>query len=174
MGTLNYFKELELTRSATGDDVRTAYKKLAKLWHPDKNQTEGAEEKFKKILEAYNHLQSDDRREIHAAELKRAEERKNAATSNCTSHASSNASTSSGKTTTTDVPKHKTESTGTRPTNRNWWDSFKQKPSTKTKTNKNTGERPKTSRTDERARAGTKSPGFHAFMNSFKIGRAHV
>lgn len=70
----NYFKDLELELTATSDDVRTAYKRLAKLWHPDKNNEAGAEEKFKHILAAYTHLQSDDRRETHAREIKRQRE----------------------------------------------------------------------------------------------------
>jgi preprotein translocase subunit Sec63 len=49
-------RELELLEGAPEDEVRTAYKKLALRWHPDKNDDEEATEKFKRINSAYNTL----------------------------------------------------------------------------------------------------------------------
>lgn len=49
-------RELELLEGAPEDEVRSAYKKLALQWHPDKNDDEEATEKFKRINSAYNTL----------------------------------------------------------------------------------------------------------------------
>ncbi|MDO8610944.1 MAG: J domain-containing protein [bacterium] len=49
-----YYDILELEENATLDDIRSAYKRLAKKYHPDKNKgSEESEAKFKKINEAY-------------------------------------------------------------------------------------------------------------------------
>ena len=55
---MNYYKELEINLDASQDDIRSAYKKLALKWHPDRNPNnkEEAEEKFKKISESYQML----------------------------------------------------------------------------------------------------------------------
>ena len=48
---------LGLTRSASAREVKKAYHKLAKKWHPDKNEDkEKAETNFKKIARAYEVL----------------------------------------------------------------------------------------------------------------------
>lgn len=54
----DYYKVLGITKSATDDDIRKAYRKLAIRWHPDKNPENQAEatEKFKLIAEAYEVL----------------------------------------------------------------------------------------------------------------------
>lgn len=53
----DYYKILGLERSASADDVRKAYRKLAMQYHPDRNPGDkGAEEKFKDINEAYQVL----------------------------------------------------------------------------------------------------------------------
>lgn len=49
---------LELSPNASLDDLKKQYKFLAKKWHPDLNQDPKAEEKFKKISEAYQYLTS--------------------------------------------------------------------------------------------------------------------
>ncbi|AYV79925.1 MAG: hypothetical protein Gaeavirus2_7 [Gaeavirus sp.] len=56
----DYYKILEITREATSEDIRAAYKNLAKKWHPDKNphNREESEQKFKEISEA-NSILSD-------------------------------------------------------------------------------------------------------------------
>ncbi len=59
----DYYKILGITRSATQDDIKKAYKKMAVVYHPDKNQgNKEAEEKFKEVLEAYNVLSDPDKR----------------------------------------------------------------------------------------------------------------
>ncbi len=53
----DYYKILGLERSASADDVRKAYRKLAMQYHPDRNPgNKQAEEKFKDINEAYQVL----------------------------------------------------------------------------------------------------------------------
>ncbi len=54
----DYYKILEIPKTAGSDEIKKAYRKLAMQWHPDKNPTnkEEAEEKFKKISEAYSIL----------------------------------------------------------------------------------------------------------------------
>lgn len=53
---VDYYKELGVHRYATSNDIRTAYKRLALIWHPDRNKSKDAEEKFKKIKQAHDVL----------------------------------------------------------------------------------------------------------------------
>lgn len=52
----NFYEILEISNSATQKEIRGAYHKLAKLWHPDRNNNPEATEYFKKIGEAYEIL----------------------------------------------------------------------------------------------------------------------
>ena len=54
----DFYKILGVSRSATDEELKKAYHKLAIKYHPDKNKDPGAEEKFKEIAEAY-HVLSD-------------------------------------------------------------------------------------------------------------------
>lgn len=53
---IEYYNILGIKPGATQDEIKSAYRKLAVKYHPDKNNEEGAEEMFKKISEAYQHL----------------------------------------------------------------------------------------------------------------------
>lgn len=54
----DYYELLDLSPSATPEQIKTAYRRLAKQWHPDLNQSNSAaaEEHFKLISEAYRVL----------------------------------------------------------------------------------------------------------------------
>ena len=49
----NPYEVLNVDRSAAVSDIRSSYKKLAKEWHPDKNKSPNAQEKFIEIQQAY-------------------------------------------------------------------------------------------------------------------------
>ena len=61
---MDYYKELEISRDANDKEIKSAYKKLALKWHPDRNPNnkEESEEKFKKISEAYQVLSDTDKK----------------------------------------------------------------------------------------------------------------
>ncbi|MBK8782440.1 MAG: DnaJ domain-containing protein [Anaerolineales bacterium] len=59
----DYYKILGVERKASADDIRSAYRKLAMKYHPDKNPGDKkAEDKFKEINEAYQVLSDDQKR----------------------------------------------------------------------------------------------------------------
>ena len=49
----DYYKILEVPNNATEADLKKAYRKLALKYHPDKNKSQHAEERFKEVSEAY-------------------------------------------------------------------------------------------------------------------------
>ena len=69
--TRNHFTVLGLKPGASDDDVKKAYRALAKKFHPDKNKEAGAEDKFKEIGGAYEVLKNKDRREVYEREINR-------------------------------------------------------------------------------------------------------
>lgn len=57
--TRNYYEILEVSQSATQDEIKKAYRRLALKYHPDKG---GSEAKFKEIANAYEVLSDPSRR----------------------------------------------------------------------------------------------------------------
>jgi len=63
----DYYKVLGVARGASDDEIKKCYRKLALKYHPDKNHTPGAEEKFKEIGEAYDVLSDPKKKQIYDA-----------------------------------------------------------------------------------------------------------
>ncbi len=63
----DYYEILGVSRNASKEEIKRAYRKLAKRYHPDLNpeNREEAEEKFKEISEAYEVLMDDEKRAIY-------------------------------------------------------------------------------------------------------------
>lgn len=66
MATENYYETLGVNKKASADDIRKAYRRLARKFHPDLNPGDKvAEDRFKKLQEAYNVLNDPKKREIY-------------------------------------------------------------------------------------------------------------
>jgi molecular chaperone DnaJ len=58
----DYYEVLGVPKGSSGDDIKKAYRKLARQYHPDVNKSHDAEAKFKELNEAYEVLSDDDKR----------------------------------------------------------------------------------------------------------------
>ena len=56
MVRLNYYNVLGISITSSQEEIKKAYRKQAKYWHPDRNSSNEAEERFKKITQAYSVL----------------------------------------------------------------------------------------------------------------------
>src|SRR4030043_2262674 len=59
----DYYEALGVSKSASKEEIKDAYRKLALQYHPDRNKSPDAEEKFKEISEAYAVLSDDGKRQ---------------------------------------------------------------------------------------------------------------
>ncbi|RJS88834.1 molecular chaperone DnaJ [Candidatus Bathyarchaeota archaeon] len=63
----DYYEILGVPRNATKEEIKRAFRRLALKYHPDRNKSPEAEEKFKEISEAYAVLSDDEKRRIYDA-----------------------------------------------------------------------------------------------------------
>lgn len=61
----DYYKILGVSKGANDDEIKKAYRKLALKYHPDKNKSPQAEERFKEVAEAYEVLSDKKKRDIY-------------------------------------------------------------------------------------------------------------
>ncbi|MFX1465982.1 MAG: molecular chaperone DnaJ [Promethearchaeota archaeon] len=61
----DYYEVLGVSKDASQDDIKRAYRKLAVQYHPDRNKSPDATEKFKEVSEAYAVLSDDEKRRMY-------------------------------------------------------------------------------------------------------------
>jgi DnaJ-class molecular chaperone len=62
---MDYFEQLGVNRVATTVDIKKAYRKLANKYHPDRNDSSEAKEKFQLIQEAYDVISDPKKRSLY-------------------------------------------------------------------------------------------------------------
>jgi molecular chaperone DnaJ len=65
MAKRDYYEVLGISKSASKEEIKKAYRKLAKQYHPDRNKESGAEDKFKEVQEAYDILSDEQKKSAY-------------------------------------------------------------------------------------------------------------
>jgi molecular chaperone DnaJ len=65
MAKQDYYEVLGVSKDASSDDIKKAYRQAALKYHPDRNKDPGAEEKFKEAAEAYDTLSSPEKKSLY-------------------------------------------------------------------------------------------------------------
>ncbi|WP_127579788.1 molecular chaperone DnaJ [Paenibacillus koleovorans] len=65
MSKRDFYEVLGVDKGASDDDIKKAYRKLARQYHPDVNKASDAEQKFKEVKEAYDVLSDDQKRSTY-------------------------------------------------------------------------------------------------------------
>lgn len=63
--TKDYYSVLNILNNSTKEEIIKAFRELAKKYHPDKNSSPSAPDKFREIFEAYEILKNDEKRKIY-------------------------------------------------------------------------------------------------------------
>ena len=61
----DYYDVLGVSKESSEADIKKAYRKLAKEYHPDHNKSADAEERFNEVREAYEVLSSEQKRQAY-------------------------------------------------------------------------------------------------------------
>lgn len=65
MAAKDYYEVLGVTKNSTPQEIKQAYRKLALQYHPDRNKTKEAEEKFKEVTQAYEVLSDPQKKQTY-------------------------------------------------------------------------------------------------------------
>lgn len=65
MASQDYYEILGVSKTASAQEIKTAYRKLALQYHPDRNKTKEGEEKFKEVTKAYEVLSDEQKRKTY-------------------------------------------------------------------------------------------------------------
>ena len=66
----DYYEVMGVAREATQDEIKRAYRKLARKYHPDVSDDDNAEVRFKELGEAYNVLKDHEKRAAYEVAIK--------------------------------------------------------------------------------------------------------